>query len=529
MEYRKKESLNQDWKTMFGKVSDVEPDPVSPEWKEVSLPHNWEDYQGYRCLSHGNLHGTAWYQRTVRIPAGEKRHCFIEFEGAGSYLKVWCNGRFAGEHKGGRTCYTAELTDMLNPEGENRILVRTDHPDKIKDLPWVCGGCWGTPNTEGSQPLGIFRPVSLYTTGDVRVQPFGVDVQYRREEDGRVQIRVKTELKNLCKKDRKIILIQELYDPSGKLVEKKEDRYQIGPSEERTEMQDMKGLQAYQLWETDAPALYTVRTLAGTEEDEGWSDEVENTFGIRFIEWENFENAAEELPDQKLLLEKPSLGNEYFVKRGPLPKRKSVEILPGGIKVRGTEKGKDSVVLEIETELFNADTVSHSVEVESFVQTYNRTKSIADIRSRVTLAPGETMTVKQKTTELLFLDRWSRERPYYYQISSTLWEQDAVLLEPVKAWTPFGLEDTDDEEAILNKAYPYVKKEGEESCQKHRFFLNGRPVLIQGTCEYEHLLGNDHAFSEKQIYARMRQIQAAGFNASTPRARSARKTSPPTT
>lgn len=77
-------------------------------------------------------------------------------------------------------------------------------------------------------------------------------------------------------------------------------------------------------------------------------------------------------------------------------------------------------MLEIETELENKDLVAHSLELESFVQTYNRTKSIADLKSRITLGAVERRVIRQTTESLQFLDRWSREKPYYYQVSSTL-------------------------------------------------------------------------------------------------------------
>ena len=47
----------------------------------------------------------------------------------------------------------------------------------IADVPWVCGGCsseWGF--SEGSQPLGIFRPVVLEGTDEIRIEPFGVHI-----------------------------------------------------------------------------------------------------------------------------------------------------------------------------------------------------------------------------------------------------------------------------------------------------------------------------------------------------------------
>ena len=43
--------------------------------------------------------------------------------------------------------------------------------------------------------------------------------------------------------------------------------------------------------------------------------------------------------------------------------------------------------------------------------------------------------------------------------------------------------------------------------------MNGQPVFINGTCEYEHLLGSSHAFSNEQIRSRVKQIVNGGFNA----------------
>jgi hypothetical protein len=54
---------------------------------------------------------------------------------------------------------------------------------------------------------------------------------------------------------------------------------------------------------------------------------------------------------------------------------------------------------------------------------------------------------------------------------------------------------------------------GNSPSSDHRFFLNGQPVLINGTCEYEHILGNSHAFTPEQIRSRVKQITNAGFNA----------------
>lgn len=92
--------------------------------------------------------------------------------GVGSYAHVWVNGIYSGYHAGGRTSFTIDITDKI-VSGENLIALRADHPPNIKDLPWVCGGCsdeWGF--SEGSQPFGIFRPVFLLITNDLKIEPF---------------------------------------------------------------------------------------------------------------------------------------------------------------------------------------------------------------------------------------------------------------------------------------------------------------------------------------------------------------------
>ena len=54
-----------------------------------------------------------------------------------------------------------------------------------------------------------------------------------------------------------------------------------------------------------------------------------------------------------------------------------------------------------------------------------------------------------------------------------------------------------------------VKRNDEDG----RFYLNGKPVFINGVCEYEHQFGQSHAFSREQVAARVKQMRAAGFNA----------------
>ncbi|MDR3328668.1 MAG: hypothetical protein LBS63_00985 [Prevotellaceae bacterium] len=263
---------------------------VTPDWVPVSIPHNWEDYQGYRRMKHGNLHGSAWYRRSFTVGAHEKnRRYFLYFEGVGSYATVWLNGKEVGQHAGGRTTFTIDVTDALTygSIATNLLAVRADHPAEVSDLPWVCGGCsseWGF--SEGSQPLGIFRPVSLITTGDVRVEPFGVHVwNDEKITDNAVTLYVNTEVRNYSSKARKVTVTTRLLNADNMGVGRRESTVDIaGESSYIFQHVIMHSTsQPLNLWSPESPYLYKVATEIG--DGKKIFDRTNGSFGIRKVSW----------------------------------------------------------------------------------------------------------------------------------------------------------------------------------------------------------------------------------------------------
>jgi beta-galactosidase len=83
-----------------------------------------------------------------------------------------------------------------------------------------------------------------------------------------------------------------------------------------------------------------------------------------------------------------------------------------------------------------------------------------------------------------------------YELVTTIWE-NGKKIDELK--TPYG---------IRWVSWP-VSRDGKDN----RFYINDEPLFINGTCEYEHLIGNSHSFSDEQIHSRIEQIKAGGFNA----------------
>lgn len=510
MEYRSSMEINDQWESIMWEETG-KPEEVlrNKAWEKVRIPHNWENYHGYHRVSHGNLHGTAWYRRSLSYQEAWKgKRVFLLFEGVGAYADVWLNGNYVGGHKGGRTCFSLDITEELKEGEENLLLVRARHPEKIKDLPWICGGCFGTPNSEGSQPLGIFRPVHIQVTGGVRVKPFGVCITTPEVSTSQAKVQVESELVNISDQPLAVEAMQELLDENGRILACVKQEVQLAPREELTVCQLLKDIRGIQLWFPETPVLYRMRTRILAEGQE--LDCVENTFGFRQVEWENFVSNDQDMIDQEKIKEEPGEENQNFVSYLRGGENSEVAIVPGGVKVRISEFSPERVLISIDTVIKNQTDHKHEIQVEAFVQTYNRTKSIASLLTKTEIYPGETIVVTQKCDPLSFPDLWSEENPVLHNVISTVRGIDEDLKEYCQAAAPFRICDC---KGLANKANAFVSREERGEKVKRRLLVNGRPYFLNGSCEYEHELGNDHAFTGEMIQTRMEMFEAAGFNA----------------
>ncbi|MBJ2126033.1 malectin domain-containing carbohydrate-binding protein [Flavobacterium sp. IB48] len=290
--FRKEISLNSSWETIILdnlplKEEDfVENPKTDSNWQKVSVPHNWDQYYGFRRTKHGNLHGTAWYKKTLKLDKKDssKQH-FLYFEGVSSYATVWINGKKVGEHKGGRTTFTLDITKAVSFNKENIILVKAAHPSFIADLPWVCGGCsgeWGF--SEGSQPMGIFRPVSLVVTNNVRVQPFGVHIWNDKSVSKQKAIlHTTTEIKNYSTSQRNLTVENILLDASGKKVAINKSDNKINSGEIKEIAMTLPEIQNPKLWSPSNPYLY--KLVTSVYENGKIIDQLTTSYGIRWVSW----------------------------------------------------------------------------------------------------------------------------------------------------------------------------------------------------------------------------------------------------
>ncbi len=254
-------------------------------WVKVNVPHNWDSYHGYRRLRHGNRHGYAWYRKKFTAKKAPGKRYFLFFEGVGSYATVWLNGKQVGYHAGGRTTFTLDVTDVITFDKSNLLAVRADHPENIRDLPWVCGGCSDERGfSEGSQPMGIFRPVHLLITDPVRIEPFGVHIWNDSTATTKnARLYIQTEVKNYGVVSQQISVRSQLIDKTGKVVFTHTNSSRLQPGAVALLRHEPSVVNNPNLWSVENPYLYKlVSTVAVNGR---LTDRVETPYGIRTISW----------------------------------------------------------------------------------------------------------------------------------------------------------------------------------------------------------------------------------------------------
>ncbi|RXK86707.1 malectin domain-containing carbohydrate-binding protein [Filimonas effusa] len=252
----------------------------------VTIPHTWDKYEGYRQLKHGNRHGYAWYRKVLMIGREYNgKQLFLWFEGVNSFATIWVNGKEVGKHAGGRTSFHIDITKYVVIGRSNVVTVKAEHPDFIRTLPWVCGGCSEEQGfSEGSQPMGIFRPVHLIATSPIRIEPFGVHIWNDSNVTARsASIHTTTEVKNYTQQQQQIVLLTRIIDPEGRTVHSFQVRRTLYPNQTNIIPYTLPVLQNPKLWSLDKPVLY--KAVSQVLQNGMTIDQSETDFGIRTVKW----------------------------------------------------------------------------------------------------------------------------------------------------------------------------------------------------------------------------------------------------
>src|SRR5690606_25916600 len=96
-------SFNAGWKLHIGDIPDAKQAVFDDkEWKEVTLPHAWNEDEAFAKPIHEHSTAVVWYRKTFTLPTDVPQDkIFLEFEGVRHGAEFYVNGTWVGRHENG--------------------------------------------------------------------------------------------------------------------------------------------------------------------------------------------------------------------------------------------------------------------------------------------------------------------------------------------------------------------------------------------------------------------------------------------
>jgi beta-galactosidase len=269
-------NLNKTWKYINQDVAVTQgtasSDPGS--WSDINLPHSFDI--PYWRATQALPPGVGWYRKHITIDQSvidAKKRIFIEFEAAFQLSFVYVNGQLAGQHKGGFTGFSFDITQFVKP-GDNIIAVRLDA--RWTDTITPIGG-------DHIFIGGIYRNVSLVITDPLHVTWYGTFVSTPQVSATSATVKVKTEIRNdgVAAANCRVKTI--VVDSAGTEVASFETTQNVGTGATITFAQTSSPISNPHLWSPAKPYMYKVFTEVYN--GEVMVDNFESPLGIRSIKW----------------------------------------------------------------------------------------------------------------------------------------------------------------------------------------------------------------------------------------------------
>jgi len=122
------ENLNGTWDFGFDDSNAGEAEKWYENFKgdrTIQVPFTYET----KCSGIGDdsRHDNIWYHKTIQVDASrlEKENLMLHFEGSDFITKVWVNGCYAGDHRGGYARFSFDITNLVHG-GANDITIKVE-------------------------------------------------------------------------------------------------------------------------------------------------------------------------------------------------------------------------------------------------------------------------------------------------------------------------------------------------------------------------------------------------------------------
>ena len=165
------ENLNGTWDFGFDDANQGEKEKwyeKFPGELKIEVPFTYETKLS--GIQDERRHDNIWYHKTITVDASKltDNRLLIHFEGSDFHTKLWVNGAYAGDHKGGYARFSFDITELVK-DGENELTVKVEDSFDIQQprgkQRWIDEnfGCWYV------QTTGIWKTVWTEYVPDIRL------------------------------------------------------------------------------------------------------------------------------------------------------------------------------------------------------------------------------------------------------------------------------------------------------------------------------------------------------------------------
>ncbi len=266
-EARERINFDEGWRFTLGdSIQMAQTNYDDSSWRQLDLPHDWAiegDFLDSNPSGAGGGSlpgGVGWYRKHLHIDriTDNTSRWYIDIDGAYMNSTVYINGKKLGTRPYGYSSFRYELTQYLDPNGDNVIAVRVDNGDQ--------------PNSRWYSGCGIYRHVWIVQVSPVSIAHWGTFVQPTVLSNGQAKFKIDVTLENAMANRIKAKVRNTLYDAEMNKITSSESAIQLEPKTKGIYKPEDDGykklpvntqfftLHNPKLWTIDNPYTYYVTT-----------------------------------------------------------------------------------------------------------------------------------------------------------------------------------------------------------------------------------------------------------------------------
>jgi beta-galactosidase len=270
--------FDKDWKFLLGNAADpakdfgfrianiysksgnaqntaIDPDFRDEDWSTIQLPHDWAvelpfvnssnfDVQSHGYKPVGGLYpetSIGWYRKHFSVNSADKGKRFsVRFDGIFRDAKFWINGFYLGNNESGYIGVSYDLTDFINFDKENVIVVRVDASQYEG---WFYEGA------------GIYRHVWLSKYNDIHISENGTFI-YAGVSEESASVTVESTIANHNPAASECTFSSYITDRDGKIIVASQNQKISFRTSGKEIVQQHLTINRPRLWSLNDPYLY---------------------------------------------------------------------------------------------------------------------------------------------------------------------------------------------------------------------------------------------------------------------------------